>query len=425
MQTKRKVYFAGTLSPQRPGTSGGEIREYHLLRTLLDWANVWGTWLFPNTDGGTTWRGVLQNIRLARRPMPNLQAKIWWHASRAIGWWWARHWPLLTPWPAEVTYYAARWRATLLKQLSQDLHTLVPDIFMISPQVNPLPLLIKRRGANNTRWVLSTFDVEAERLPRLAQAYHGLARWAAKWDAQRALAYEKALLKRIDGVIAVSKRDRETLVEKYEISPPRVWVAANGVDIQFFSFQPPPPPAPPTVLFVGTLGYPANHLAARRLIQRIMPRVRQSIPQARLWLVGRSPKPSLLKLLGPSDFVFANVPDVRPYYRQAQVICVPLEIGSGTKLKVLEALSVGRVVVATSVALEGLALQPEEHLFLGDDDEALANKIAAVLQAPHHYTPLRRRARQWVEHHYAWEVTMAGLTEWLEHLLQLPPRRVS
>lgn len=424
MGIERKGYFAGLLFPRWPGFSGGEIRDYYLLRTLLAWGKVRGAWLFANRDARLSWEGRIERIRFARRSS-DLRLAFWWHWSRLLGKIWAHRWPLLMPWPQEVVYYAARWRATLLAQVAHDLVHFSPDLFLVSPQVNPLPLLLQDVRKETTRWVLSTFDVEAERLRRLSLSYQGWGRWVARWDAKRAQSYEQAMIRQVDGIIAVSERDRAFFIEKYGMPAERVWVAANGVDVTYFDFQPPPGPKPLVVLFVGTLAYPPNHMAALRLVRWIMPRVRRVLPQTQLWLVGRSPRPALLHALGPNDYVFANVPDVRTYYRRAQVVCIPLETGSGTKLKVLEALSVGRIVVATSVALEGLTLKPGEHLFVENQDEGLVDRLVEVLRFPQKWEEMRRRARRWVERHYAWEVTMAGLDEWFDALLQWPLRRIT
>jgi len=421
---QKRVYFVGLLFPRWPGFSGGEIREYHLLRALLGWGKVWGSWLFAWPDSKPPWEKALQHVRIALPPPVRDWRRLWWwHLSRGLGKAWAQRWPLLFPWPLEIAYYAARWRATLLHQVVRDLTHLEPDILMVSPQVNPFPFLLPRTDMQSPRrWVLSTFDVEAERLARLATVYRGLPRLLMYWEARRARVYEQTLVRTVDGIIAVSPRDREAFITQYGVPANRVWVAPNGVDVDYFAFQPPPPSKPPIVLFVGTLAYPSNHAAALRLVQRIMPRVRQELPQAQLWLVGRSPKQDLLKALGSQDRVFANVPDVRPYYHQAQVVCIPLEAGSGTKLKVLEALSIGRLVVATPTALEGLFLQPDEHLFVAETDEDLAAHIVKVLRTPQRWERMRQQARFWVERRYAWNVTLAGLNEWLEALLRLPRR---
>src|SRR6202007_1921099 len=142
------------------------------------------------------------------------------------------------------------------------------------------------------------------------------------------------------------------------------------------------------------LTYLPNQQAAWRLIRQIMPIVRQRYPHACLWVVGQRPDAALLaESDGIRVVVTGKVDDVRPYLAQASVACVPLISGSGTKYKVLEALSAGVPMVCSPLAIEGLELEDGRHVLLGRSDAEMAAAIAQLLDNPLLVATLARHGR--------------------------------
>jgi glycosyltransferase involved in cell wall biosynthesis len=178
------------------------------------------------------------------------------------------------------------------------------------------------------------------------------------------------------------------------------------------------------VIFVGTLSYMANRQAAWRLVRDIMPLVRRQYPYARLSIVGQGPEPALLAQHdGDRTVVTGRVEDVRPYLARATVACMPLSAGSGTKYKVLEALSAGVPTVCTPTALEGLDLKDGEELLVGETNEELAAAVVTIIKQPEMAARLARRGREVVERQYSWDANLPRLDAWLDLLLSLPRRR--
>jgi len=120
--------------------------------------------------------------------------------------------------------------------------------------------------------------------------------------------------------------------------------------------------------------------------------------------------------------VTGPVADVRPYLAMASVACIPLVVGSGTKYKVLEAMSAGVPVVCTPVAAEGMHLEHRDHVWIAHSNNALADAVCHLLGAPDGAARMAQQARNLVVDRYSWERTLDGLDDWLERLRQLPRR---
>jgi glycosyltransferase involved in cell wall biosynthesis len=121
--------------------------------------------------------------------------------------------------------------------------------------------------------------------------------------------------------------------------------------------------------------------------------------------------------------VTGRVEDIRPYLAGASVGCVPLSAGSGTKYKVLEALSVGMSLVCTPLSIEGLELEDGKHLLLGDDDEELAAALMRLLEQPELVKEITGQGNDWVKQRYAWDVILPRMDGWLDTLAAMPRRQ--
>ncbi|MBN9549952.1 MAG: glycosyltransferase [Alphaproteobacteria bacterium] len=154
----------------------------------------------------------------------------------------------------------------------------------------------------------------------------------------------------------------------------------------------------PVILLVGHLGYEPNVDAAERLARIILPRIRARLPAARLVLAGRSPKPSVRALAGLDGVSLVDSPDdIRPLLAGAHLCVIPLAMGGGPRIKILEAMASGVPVIATPLAAEGLDLIDGEDLLLSDVDEGLADLAIELCNDPTRMDALRARA-----HRTAW-----------------------
>jgi glycosyltransferase involved in cell wall biosynthesis len=170
----------------------------------------------------------------------------------------------------------------------------------------------------------------------------------------------------------VSDNDAELARTRYGAS--RVAVVENGVDLDYFtpSHQ---PRDPYDILFLGSLDWRANLDAVVFLLDEIFPRVLASEPTARLSIVGRRPPKWLIERASALDYVqvFPDVPDVRPFLRRCGVLAVPLRVGGGSRLKILEAAACLCPVVSTPVGAEGLNFTSDVHYLEAGSADSGAN----------------------------------------------------
>ena len=182
-----------------------------------------------------------------------------------------------------------------------------------------------------------------------------------------------------------------------------VIVAPNAVDLDYF--RPAPGDGEPdTVVFNGTLAYRPNAEAVQHLVDEIWPRVRARRPTARLMIVGDVGPADRRRLRAPGVALTGEVPDVRPYLRSAAVAAVPVRIGGGTRLKVIEALAMGKATVSTTLGCEGLTVRGGEHLMIADDAASFADRVLELLDDRDRRAAIGRAARALVERDYSWEL---------------------
>ncbi|MFN2538851.1 MAG: glycosyltransferase, partial [Mycobacteriales bacterium] len=218
--------------------------------------------------------------------------------------------------------------------------------------------------------------------------------WAHKRESRLAERLERRIVASFDSVIAVSDQDARLLGT-------RVAVVPNGVDVERFSVTPLPRAA--RVVMTGTLGYLPNVDGIHWLVSEVWPRVRQVIPEATLELVGKDPFPTVAALEGRDGVrVIADVPEIGPYLRRARVAVVPLRIGSGTRLKALDAMAAGRPVVGTAIGLEGLNIRDGREAIVADDPESFANAVVALLRDDDLAQRLVAAGRAFVEENHDW-----------------------
>jgi glycosyltransferase involved in cell wall biosynthesis len=198
-------------------------------------------------------------------------------------------------------------------------------------------------------------------------------------------------------------------------------VVPNGVDVGRFPVT--PMPSAPRLYFSASFNWDPNIDGIEWFCERVFPLVRQQVPDAELQLVGRHPNDRVRALLAQPGVVGDfDVPSVVPYLQAARVAVVPLRVGSGTRLKALEAMSAGRPVAGTTAGLEGLGLRDGEQAAIADDPGALATAIVRLCRDDVHARLMASAARRRVDKQFSWDRIGAAYTD---HILTLagPPGR--
>jgi sugar transferase (PEP-CTERM/EpsH1 system associated) len=258
--------------------------------------------------------------------------------------------------------------------------------------------------------VLDEHNVEHRLLERSwRQARSPFRRLYNRIEAHKLRRAELATCRRMDAILTTSDVDRATLAPDVDGVPIRV--IPNGVDTAFFTPDESTPVDPARLVFTGAIDYHPNTDGVLHFSAEILPRIRAAAPDVNLAVVGKDPPPAVQALAGERVLVTGTVPDVRPWLRSAAVVVVPLRVGGGTRLKILEALATGRAVVSTSLGCEGLEVTPGEDILVADTPEAFAEAVVRCLREPALRARLGAAGRALVERRYRWETIGRSLSD--------------
>lgn len=224
--------------------------------------------------------------------------------------------------------------------------------------------------------------------------------------------FEKRVAKRSQLQVLCGPDD-EVFVRQYISKTTPLKVVANGVDLDFFhaDIDPEPRSAQPTVLFCGAMDYMPNVDALRWFFGEIYEQLLQRVPGLQVLIVGKSPLAEVQAYAQfPGVTVTGSVADVRPYYRRAWLQMVPLRIGGGTRLKIVESLAIGTPVVSTTIGAQGLGLTHGVNILLADTPTTFADQIVSALQNSPLRAHLRYNGISIAKERFGWHSIGAGLS---------------
>jgi sugar transferase (PEP-CTERM/EpsH1 system associated) len=309
---------------------------------------------------------------------------------------------LVSPLPyALQKYRSPAMRRAIGRELDQGRYDVVVCDFL-APSVNfdaggGVASVLFQHNVESMIW-RRHYETEANRLKKAF--FHD------QWRKMRA--YERAACRRFDAVVAVSEVDRDLMRDEFGLSA--VYDVPTGVDTDYFSPGGGADREPHGLVFTGSMDWLPNEDAIRYFSEQVMPRVRESIPGVTLTVVGRNPHPSLIEMSkrDPSITVTGRVEDVRPYMERAAVYIVPLRIGGGTRLKIYEAMAMGKAVVSTTIGAEGLPVRDGLELLLADTPEAFAGAVVRVLTDEKIARELGANASRLVRERFGWGKASEG-----------------
>jgi glycosyltransferase involved in cell wall biosynthesis len=400
--TPSRVLYVASSSPV-PSKIGPARRNFHMLRQLARFYDVSLLTIGSSRDA-TRFAEALDTVVPVAHFAPSH-----WGTSRRHAW---KVWRTLTQRCDFVPTHEPGLRA-LCADIVQEGRFDVIVLSCVLLRGLPLP--------SNVPIIGDTHNVEFDVLRRTAlgaddwgRRVHATAQWRATRREERRSSRDVALL------LATSERDREVFEREFDV--PHVSVVPNGIDLAEFT------PASgtgraDTILYSGLMSYYPNQQAVRWFLDAVFPEVLRRVPAATFVVAGAAPPRWLLARGGERVRVTGPVPDMRPYIEQARAVVAPLWIGGGTRVKILEALAVGRPVISTTVGAEGLGTRHGESILLADDAATFARHVASVLTDEALARSLTEQGRRHIVRHFDWNTIGSGLGDQLQRRLGLVPAR--
>ena len=393
-----------------PPNKGDKVRSYHLLRHLAARHRVFvGTFVDDPEDEAhiETLRGLCAGLHVAR--LQPRRARV----TSLAG--------LLTGDALTLHYYRnaglRRWVAQTVQRERMAAAVVFSSSMAQYAQAHPeLPMLVDFVDVDSAKW--------AEYAPR-----H---RWPLSWlyarEGRRLLACERAVATQALRSFFATEKEAALFRQHAPESAGSVEAMPNGVDTDYFradAARPSPfEPGELPLVFTGAMDYWPNVDAVTWFAAEVLPRLRVTRPQLRLHIVGRSPTAPVRALAAASEagvVVTGTVPDVRPYLQHAAVVVAPLRLARGIQNKILEAMAMGRPVVAADDCVQALDAEPGADIMSASGADDYVRCIELLLQAPDRAAAMGNAGRLRVQRSYAWESHLATIDRHLASLRAAAP----
>jgi sugar transferase (PEP-CTERM/EpsH1 system associated) len=267
--------------------------------------------------------------------------------------------------------------------------------------------------------IVDFVDVDSEKW----RQYGGRRPWPLSWiyrrEGRHLLEFERDVASRAAASLFVTQEEADLFRRQAAGVEANIRSVVNGVDTRYFtpdtSHPDPYGKGGPVIVFTGMMDYWANVDAVSWFAREAFPLVRKRVPSARFFIVGARPSRAVSRLAAASGvYVIGAVADVRPYLSRAEVAVAPLRIARGIQNKVLEAMAMGKPVVASPEAVEGLAIPSELRVHVSGDRESMAGSVLSLLSSPDDRSRLGGIGRRWVESQHDWSRTLEPFGELIE-----------
>jgi sugar transferase (PEP-CTERM/EpsH1 system associated) len=389
MSTRPNILFLVHRVPYPPNR-GDRIRSYHLLKFLAERADVsLATLADEPLDAGT--RQTLDSI-CSRVAIESVGRSRWLRAAASLA----------SGRSATEGLFRSPRLARAIRAWGRETRFDAVVVFCSSMvQYLDVPELA------GVRAVVDLCDVDSQKFFDYAEHARGLKRRLYQLEGRRLRRVECSLPSRVQAITLVSEAEADLY---RSICPnDRTHAITNGVDLDYYQ-----PAAgegrPGRCIFVGAMDYQPNIEGVIWFCEHVWPHVIATRPDATFAIVGRNPAPAVRRLASlPGVEVIGSVSDVRPHLAEAQIAVIPLLIARGIQNKVLEAMAMGKPVVASPQALEGLAADPGQDLIVVEAPEAWVSAIGTLPFDARLRNQLQASSRQYVESQHSWRQTLQSL----------------
>lgn len=388
-----------------PLNTGGRLRSFHLIRelSLSHQVSVLTTHA-PGEDPDELGRQLPQ-CQAVRSVLHRPAKKNSWRFPVAL----FRSW--FSPLPVDLyKNRVSALRREVEHELAGDGYDLVVADFVFGVPNVPLdgatPVLFFSHNVEYMIW--KRLGANERRIPH---------RWLLALEWRKMRRYELQACRRTAFTVAVSDQDRDQLAGGSGCE--RIRSIATGVDLDYFHPGEPTAEVPGRIVFSGSMDWQPNEDAMLFFIDAILPRIRASDPGVSVTVVGRNPSERLRAAAQQANVtVTGTVDDVRPHVHAASVYIVPLRIGGGTRLKIYEALAMGKAVVSTHIGAEGLPLEEGVQILRADEPDDFARSVLALLQDPSRRRALGDAGRALMEARFSWSRVAAEFEQHCREALE-------
>lgn len=383
-----------------PPNKGDKVRSYHLLKHLAGRHRVFlGTFIDDPQDEEyvDVVRGYCAEMHVARIT-PRL-AKLF----SLIG--------LVSNQPLTLAYYR---NAGLQAWVERTLREQQIDAVLVFSSV--MAMFVE--AASQQRQLVDFVDVDSLKWSQYAVKHRWPMSWLYRREGRRLLAFERAVASQAERSFFVTEGEADLFRGLAPECADKVEAMCNGVDADYFSpehgFPSPFGAQELPLVFTGAMDYWPNIDAVTWFVAEILPRLQQNWPDARFYIVGRSPTPAVEALAGQHVVVTGTVPDVRPYLRHAAVVVAPLRLARGVQNKVLEAMAMAMPVVASQECATAIDAIPERDFLTAGTISQFVSQVESILREPARAASIGTAARQQVLARYSWDAHLSIIDRYLD-----------
>ncbi|MBL8362802.1 MAG: TIGR03087 family PEP-CTERM/XrtA system glycosyltransferase [Rubrivivax sp.] len=383
-----------------PPNKGDKVRSYHLLKHLVARHRVFlGTFIDDPADEAhvDTLRAMCAGLHVAR--LAPARSRL---ASLA---------GLVDGRPLTLHYYRDHglqgWVDRVVAEERPDVAVVFSSSMAPYAERHPgLPMLV------------DFVDVDSAKWSEYAHRHAWPLSWLYRREGERLLAYERSVAALARRSFFVTEKECALFRSLAPECGGLVEPLANGVDADYFapddSRECPYPPGAQPIVFTGAMDYWPNVDAVSWFATEMLPAVRQRHPNATFHIVGRSPTAAVKALEGPAVQVTGTVPDVRPYLQHAACVVAPLRLARGIQNKILEAMAMGRPVLASVQAASALEAEPGSDLLAASDVDGYVQHLDGLLTDPARCRRIGSSARRCVVEGYSWPAQLAAMDRHLQ-----------
>lgn len=264
--------------------------------------------------------------------------------------------------------------------------------------------------------ILDAHNVEYDNFRRMSKLkWSFLRKKFYQAEYKKVKAEEIEIFNRYDAVFATSERDKD-IIESHARET-KHYVIPNGVDTNFFRKNENVKKGQFNIVFTGAMGYLPNQDGIMFFLDEIFPLIKQGVPEAKIYVVGSNPPAMLQKYASDDVIITGFVDDVRPYIDKSSIYVVPLNMGSGTRLKVLEAMSMKIPIVSTSIGCEGIEIEEGKNILVRDEPKAFADAVIKLMNDSTLANKLVKNGHELVLDKYDWSVVCKDIDKAFKELL--------